>query len=71
MINYCGKIDCKNKILKMIGYCKGCEQWYCYKHRYMDSHDCIKLEERQINEKDNLSKKLMKNAFIKEKVIKI
>jgi predicted nucleic acid binding AN1-type Zn finger protein len=70
MVN-CKYLECKNKISKIIGYCKSCDQKFCSQHRYQETHNCIKLLEFKLNIKQELIKKLQDNAVKVNKLMKI
>lgn len=70
MVN-CKYLECKNKISKIIGHCKGCEKTFCSKHRYPEEHNCPKLLEMKLTSKQELMKKLTENSIQANKVIKL
>lgn len=67
----CKYLNCKNKASKIIGECKGCKKFYCAKHRYIEVHNCIKLSEIKLINKQELIKKLRENAVEANKIIKL
>jgi predicted nucleic acid binding AN1-type Zn finger protein len=66
----CKYLECKNKISKIIGHCKNCEQFFCYQHRYLETHNCAKLLEFKLSSKQYLIKKLQDNAVQVNKITK-
>lgn len=70
MIN-CENTNCNNKILKIIGYCKSCDKKFCSIHRYPESHNCIKLLEITLKNKQDLINQLHKNSIQTNKIMKI
>lgn len=67
----CKYLECKNKAMKLIGGCKSCEKYYCHVHRYPETHNCIKLLEIKLNQKQTLVSKLMNDAIFEQKLTRI
>jgi predicted nucleic acid binding AN1-type Zn finger protein len=71
MVINCETTNCNNKILKIIGYCKACDNTFCYKHRYPESHFCPKLSEIRLTYKQQLINKLHNDSVQSNKITKI
>jgi predicted nucleic acid binding AN1-type Zn finger protein len=67
----CKYLNCINKASKIIGECKGCKKCFCAKHRYPEVHNCIKLAEIRLMNKQELIKKLKESAIEVNKIIKL
>ncbi len=67
----CKYIDCKNKVSKLIGYCKGCDEYHCHQHRLPETHGCKHLIEFQLQAKQNLEKRLLSEYLVDNRVSKI
>lgn len=67
----CKNINCNNKVLKIIGYCKSCDKTFCSKHRYPESHNCPRLLEIKLNSKQKLIDKLHNDSIQENKIMKI
>jgi predicted nucleic acid binding AN1-type Zn finger protein len=70
MVN-CKYLGCKNKISKIIGVCKHCDKGFCSQHRLPETHQCIKLIEIKMNEKQALMTKLYKHSITQKKLTQI
>lgn len=71
MVINCNNSNCNNKILKIIGYCKSCDNTFCSIHRYPESHNCPKLSEIRLTSKSQLINKLHKDSIPSNKITKI
>lgn len=67
----CNYKQCQRKIMKIIGLCKKCNNYFCDLHRHIERHECMYLQEIINNEKIKLKNELLKNALITEKIKKI
>jgi predicted nucleic acid binding AN1-type Zn finger protein len=67
----CKYLNCTNKASKIIGECKGCNKCFCAKHRYLEVHNCIKLTEIRLINKQEFIKKIKDNAIKVNKIIKL
>lgn len=67
----CENTNCNNKILKIIGHCKSCDKKFCSIHRYPESHNCIKLLEIRLKNKQDLINKLHNDSIQTNKIMKI
>lgn len=67
----CKNSECTNKIMKLIGKCKQCNKEFCSKHRYPETHNCIKLLDFKLQQKQLLADKLLNESKIAEKITKI
>jgi len=67
----CKYLDCKNKVVKIIGYCKLCKNDYCGYHRLPEIHNCINLNELYTTNKIQLNNKLLNEATKDNKLTKI
>jgi predicted nucleic acid binding AN1-type Zn finger protein len=54
----CEFIDCKTKVLYIIGECKYCKFSFCGAHRLPEFHNCIKLDDYKKLLKRRLEEKL-------------
>ena len=54
----CNYLDCKFKVMKLIGECKYCKGTFCTFHRLPEVHSCVKLEEYCIKQREILKNKL-------------
>lgn len=70
-MTHCKHLDCKNKVSKIVGFCKSCDKYFCSQHRYPETHSCIKLTEIRSNEKQELIKRLHNSAITQNKIVKI
>lgn len=70
MIN-CENLKCNNKILKIIGHCKSCDNKFCSIHRYPESHNCAKLSDIKLKGKQQLIDKLHNESIQANKIMKI
>ena len=53
--------NCNLKCLKIIGFCKLCNNKYCQKHRLYETHECVLLEYHK-----NKLLKVLKNKLYEE-----
>jgi predicted nucleic acid binding AN1-type Zn finger protein len=67
----CKYYNCNNKILKLIGKCKSCDNIFCSQHRYTETHNCVKLLEFKISKKEILVSKLLNESVSSNKLNKI
>lgn len=70
-VSLCNYLDCKNKVMKVIGYCKLCEIDYCGRHRLPEIHNCVNLNELYTAHKTQLNNKLLNEATKDNKLTKI
>ena len=67
----CKNVGCTHKIMKLIGKCKQCSKEFCAKHRYPETHNCIKLFDLKAEKKQLLTDKLLNERVIAEKITQI
>jgi len=67
----CKHLNCKNKISKIIGICKHCDKGFCAQHRLPETHNCVKLIEIKMNEKQALTTKLYEHSITQKKLTQI
>ena len=54
----CGAKDCKDAAQRIVGDCGFCEGHFCGKHRMLESHACVGLEDCKKEEKERNTEKL-------------
>jgi predicted nucleic acid binding AN1-type Zn finger protein len=64
----CNFINCNLKSMKLIGFCKLCNNSYCSSHRLPESHLCKNLNELKQKAHNNLLINLKKNSLLTKKI---
>jgi|LakMenEpi03Aug12_release.lakeMendotaPanAssembly.Ray.scaffolds.fasta_scaffold863087_2 predicted nucleic acid binding AN1-type Zn finger protein len=62
---------CKLRVVKLIGFCKYCENYYCNKHRLPETHKCEKLDIIKNNQRIILETRLKNERSIGSKIQQI
>jgi predicted nucleic acid binding AN1-type Zn finger protein len=60
--------DCKQKTVKIIGYCRWCDFLYCGKHRLPEAHACKDLQGCRDKSLEKFSARLLAEKTVAEKV---
>jgi predicted nucleic acid binding AN1-type Zn finger protein len=66
--NKCHLPDCNDRVVKIIGDCKFCQQKFCGRHRTVEAHHCQNIEACRQAHFDKNEKKLISEKTTLAKV---
>lgn len=61
-------IGCTDRVVKIIGDCRYCEQKFCSKHRLPEAHQCTNIKTCKDNAAGRNAQKLMHERTVSNKV---
>lgn len=65
----CQFAECSSRPVKIVGHCRYCDSDFCAKHRFVESHNCEKMQACKDASKEALANKLMSEKSVCQNVL--